>query len=59
MGFFTRIALAIGLGAMLFAIIMTLSVSGVNFFADSFYTTAGFIAFVLWIFDYLTYFMAT
>lgn len=58
MGTITRFLLATGTGSALYTLAIAFSDS-IDFFAPDFYTMLGFAAFVLWIFDYFTYFMAT
>ncbi|HLC79761.1 MAG TPA: hypothetical protein VJG83_05065 [archaeon] len=59
MGAVTRGMISIGIGVFLFSILLVLADNGVNFFAAGFFSLVGFIAFTLWIFDYMTYFLAT
>lgn len=59
MGAIMRLLLATGIGAIMFPLLMILADGGLNFFADGFFSLMGFAALTLWIFDYMTYLMAT
>ncbi len=59
MGAVMRLLLATGIGAIVFPILIMLADSGMNFFAEGFFSLMGFAALTLWIFDYMTYIMAT
>ncbi len=59
MGWITRLLLATGIGAIVFPLLGILAEAGMNIFSEGFFSWMGFFALTLWIFDYMTYLMAT
>lgn len=59
MGLISRAALAFGIGLFIYTIIELLAISGVSIVLGSSFTLLGLFGIMLYVFDYLTFFLAT
>lgn len=59
MALISRVLLSIGLGLALFSAFVAIVPLGIKLFSDSMFSLLGLFMLMLYIFDYLTYFLAT